>query len=83
MKSFSTRYDTAQLSLTIIDVNDNAPSFLDSPYSVSVMENDDDNNNIVFTANAADPDGKPFNRVEYSLRDDYDGKSLLIDCQTI
>lgn len=33
------RGDTAQVTITVIDINDNAPVFLDSPYLAHVMEN--------------------------------------------
>ena len=73
------RYDTSQLSITILDVNDNAPLFRDSPYEIKVVENDEEGlDEIVFKAEAQDPDGRPFNRVEYALRDDYDGKEQPI-----
>lgn len=31
--------DTAQVTITVLDINDNAPVFLDSPYIANVMEN--------------------------------------------
>lgn len=33
------RVDTAQVTITVLDINDNAPVFLDSPYLAHVMEN--------------------------------------------
>lgn len=33
------RSDTTQVTITVLDINDNAPVFLDSPYLVHVMEN--------------------------------------------
>ena len=33
------RSDTAQITITVLDINDNAPIFLDSPYLAHVMEN--------------------------------------------
>ena len=33
------RGDTAQVTVTVLDINDNAPVFLDSPYLAHVMEN--------------------------------------------
>lgn len=33
------RGDTAQVTITVLDINDNAPVFLDSPYLAHVMEN--------------------------------------------
>uniref|UniRef100_A0A1B0CD99 Cadherin domain-containing protein n=1 Tax=Lutzomyia longipalpis TaxID=7200 RepID=A0A1B0CD99_LUTLO len=37
--SGETRFDTAELTITITDINDNPPTFLDSPYLAYVMEN--------------------------------------------
>ena len=33
------RSDAAQITITVLDINDNAPIFLDSPYLAHVMEN--------------------------------------------
>lgn len=33
------RSDTTQVTITVLDINDNAPVFLDSPYLAHVMEN--------------------------------------------
>jgi len=33
------RGDTAQVTITVLDINDNAPVFLDSPYLAHVIEN--------------------------------------------
>lgn len=35
----TSRGDTAQVTITVLDINDNAPLFLDSPYLAHVMEN--------------------------------------------
>lgn len=33
------KYDSAEISINVLDINDNAPIFLDSPYLAYVMEN--------------------------------------------
>jgi protocadherin Fat 4 len=63
------RYDTAMATITIMDINDNAPVFLDSPYIAYVME---ENNRLpvsVITVQAHDADSPPHNRVRYLIKD--------------
>ena len=69
------RRDTASVTITIIDVNDNAPVFEHSPYVCRVMENIPKENlpMPIFQALAVDRDGSPGNKVEYSIRDFYGG----------
>lgn len=35
----TSRHDTAEVTISVLDINDNAPVFLDSPYLAHVMEN--------------------------------------------
>ncbi|XP_058820979.1 cadherin-related tumor suppressor [Topomyia yanbarensis] len=65
------RFDTAKLSITITDINDNPPTFLDSPYLAYVMENViPPNGGYVITVKAYDADTPPFNsQVRYFLKE--------------
>ncbi|XP_060039989.1 protocadherin Fat 4 isoform X2 [Erinaceus europaeus] len=63
---------TAQVSLILLDVNDNAPRFL-SPPRAYVPENTP-SDTVVFRAQASDPDSGPNSYVEYSLRDSAGGR---------
>nr|CAG4643690.1 EOG090X0007 [Lepidurus arcticus] len=63
------RYDAATVRISVTDVNDNAPTFLDSPYEAYVMEN-----NIVpssvLTVTAFDADAPPHNQIRYLLKEE-------------
>ena len=65
------RHDTAELTILITDINDNAPTFLDSPYLAFVMENViPPNGGYVVTVKAYDADSPPFNsQVRYFLKE--------------
>ncbi|XP_052868798.1 cadherin-related tumor suppressor [Anopheles cruzii] len=65
------RFDTARLSITITDINDNPPTFLDSPYLAYIMENViPPNGGYVITVRAYDADTPPFNsQVRYFLKE--------------
>lgn len=65
------RFDMAELSIAITDINDNAPTFLDSPYLAYVMENViPPNGGYVITVSAFDADSPPFNsQVRYFLKE--------------
>ena len=68
--SGETRFDTAELMITITDINDNQPTFLDSPYLAYVMENVIPNGGYVITDKAYDADTPPFNnQVRYFLKE--------------
>lgn len=68
--SGETRFDTAELIITITDINDNQPTFLDSPYLAYVMENVIPNGGYVITVKAFDADTPPFNnQVRYFLKE--------------
>ncbi|KAH8237858.1 hypothetical protein KR032_003993 [Drosophila birchii] len=63
--------DTAELTISILDINDNRPTFLDSPYLARVMENTvPPNGGYVLTVNAYDADTPPLNsQVRYFLKE--------------
>lgn len=65
------RFDTAELTISISDINDNPPTFLDSPYLAYVMENViPPNGGYVITVKAYDADTPPFNsQVRYFLKE--------------
>lgn len=68
--SGETRFDTAELIITITDINDNQPTFLDSPYLAYVMKNVIPNGGYVLTVKAYDADTPPFNnQVRYFLKE--------------
>ncbi|XP_034473872.1 cadherin-related tumor suppressor [Drosophila innubila] len=63
--------DTAELIINIIDINDNRPTFLDSPYIARVMENTlPPNDGYLLTVKAYDADTPPLNsQVRYFLKE--------------
>lgn len=65
------RFDIAELTITITDINDNAPTFVHSPYLAYVMENTiPPSGGYVITVNALDVDTPPFNnQVRYFLKE--------------
>ncbi|KAG5675437.1 hypothetical protein PVAND_005341 [Polypedilum vanderplanki] len=68
--SGETRFDTAELIITITDINDCFPTFLDSPYLAYVMENVIPNGGYVISVKAYDADTPPFNnQVRYFLKE--------------
>ena len=64
-----TRYSTATVSITVLDVNDNEPLFFDSPYYGFVRENMDILPVHVLNVSARDDDSHPFNQLSYSIRE--------------
>lgn len=65
------RSDTAEISISVSDINDNPPTFLDSPYLAYVMENViPPNGGYVITVQAYDADTPPFNSlVKYFIKE--------------
>ncbi|VVD04616.1 unnamed protein product [Leptidea sinapis] len=65
------RFDTAELSISLQDINDNPPTFLDSPYLSYVMENViPPNGGFILAVHAYDADSPPFNnQVRYFIKE--------------
>ena len=63
------RYDSATATITILDINDNAPTFLDSPYVAYVMEEAEQLPATVITVQAYDADSPPHNKIRYLIKD--------------
>jgi hypothetical protein len=65
------RFDTASIVITVADINDNPPTFLDSPYLAYVMENViPPPNGYVLTVRAYDADTPPYNgQVRYFIKE--------------
>lgn len=64
------KYDTSELIISITDINDNAPTFMHSPYLAFVMENVIPPSGYVLTVKAFDADTPPFNsQVRYFLKE--------------
>lgn len=65
------RSDTAEITISVSDINDNPPTFLDSPYLANVMENIiPPNGGYVITVQAYDADTPPFNSlVRYFIKE--------------
>ena len=61
-------YDTAAVTLHVLDTNDCPPAFLHSPYNLQLMENEFDPDRPVFMLEATDHDDPPYNEIEYSIR---------------
>ena len=58
--------DTAQVKISVEDVNDNTPTFQGSPYTANVAENVRIGY-VVGTVKATDADSGPRGRVSYSI----------------
>lgn len=65
------RSDNAEIAISVSDINDNLPTFLDSPYLAYVMENViPPNGGYVITVRAYDADTPPFNSlVRYFIKE--------------
>uniref|UniRef100_A0A1B0FR78 Cadherin domain-containing protein n=1 Tax=Glossina morsitans morsitans TaxID=37546 RepID=A0A1B0FR78_GLOMM len=71
LTTIENRYDIAELTIIISDINDNSPTFLHSPYLANVMENViPPNSGYVIQVEAYDADTPPFNSlVRYFLKE--------------
>ncbi|CAG0906250.1 unnamed protein product, partial [Darwinula stevensoni] len=68
------RYDSCTVSITVKDVNDNPPVFLDSPYVAWVMEDRGRghpraSSQVVARVSAHDADSPPHNTLSYRLKE--------------
>ena len=61
--------DQALLTITILDINDNAPVFSDDVYSIRVAENVE-MNSVIFTVNVVDADAGINAEIRYSITAD-------------
>lgn len=63
--------DTAEIVISVSDINDNPPTFLDSPYLAYIMENIiPPNGGYVITVQAYDADTPPFNNlIRYFIKE--------------
>ncbi|XP_022249667.1 cadherin-related tumor suppressor-like [Limulus polyphemus] len=70
------RYDTATVTIMVKDINDNPPTFLNSPHEVHIMENIETLPASLVTIAAQDADFLPNNHIHYLIKDA--DKSLFI-----
>ena len=63
------RYDTATATVSVTDINDNAPVFRDAPYLVFIMENVEELPAPLTTVVAHDADEAPYNAITYSIKE--------------
>ncbi|XP_023230562.1 cadherin-related tumor suppressor-like, partial [Centruroides sculpturatus] len=62
-------YDTATVTIVVTDINDNPPTFLDSPYEIHILENAQSLPTYLVTLSAYDADLLPNNRLHYLIKD--------------
>ncbi|XP_065342592.1 cadherin-related tumor suppressor [Cloeon dipterum] len=67
--SADVRYDSALLTISVTDINDNPPTFLDSPYLAYVVENTKLLPASVITVRAFDADTPPYSQVRYFIKE--------------
>ncbi|XP_059476479.1 cadherin-related tumor suppressor [Neocloeon triangulifer] len=67
--SADVRYDSALLTIGVTDINDNPPTFLDSPYLAYVVENTKVLPASVITVRAFDADTPPYSQVRYFIKE--------------
>ncbi|XP_022254786.1 cadherin-related tumor suppressor-like [Limulus polyphemus] len=63
------RYDTATVTISVTDINDNPPTFLNSPHEIHVMENIESLPAYLVTLTAQDADFLPNNHIHYLIKD--------------
>lgn len=75
-KPTETRKSTSELIINVLDVNDNAPTFMHKTYSAVIPENSEVS---TFVANitATDPDEGPGGEIRYELLNEGDANGLL------
>lgn len=68
--NLNARYDSATVTISVLDINDNEPVFLNSPYFIYIMENMVNLPRTVSTSVVAhDADNSPYNTVSYYLKE--------------
>lgn len=75
-KPTDTRRSSAEVIITVLDVNDNSPIFSQKSYSAVVPENSDINT-FVFNINAFDPDEGPGGELHYDFLSEGEANGLL------
>lgn len=63
------RTDTASVTITVLDVNESPPTFMDAPYTATVAENTAVDTSLL-TVRASDPDLGENGTVTYSISGD-------------
>ncbi|CAB0008571.1 unnamed protein product [Nesidiocoris tenuis] len=78
------RHDVATISVLVTDINDNPPTFLDSPYTAFVVEGVvPEPDGYVVTVTAYDADTQPFNgQVRYFLEKEGDRNLFTVNSST-
>ena len=69
---------TAQVQITLTDINDNRPVFYPRNYSKNIRENTPTNEEII-TVQASDEDSGEFGKVSYSIINGNDDGKFQID----
>lgn len=75
-KPSESRRSSADVILTVLDVNDNAPMFTQKNYSVVIPENAS-KNTFVLNVTANDPDEGPGGEIHYEFMNEGDATNLL------
>lgn len=70
------RKSTTEIVITILDVNDNPPTFSQKTYSAVIPENSD-LNSLVANLSASDPDEGPGGEIRFELLDEGDANGLF------
>lgn len=81
-RNTETRRATVEVTITVLDVNDNAPIFAQKSYSAVIPESAE-TNTFVFNITATDPDEGPGGEIHYDFLNEGDANGLLrINSQT-
>lgn len=75
-KPTETRKTSSELTISVLDINDNAPMFQHKTYSAVVPENSSPNS-FVLNAIATDPDDGPGGEIYYELLNEGEANGLL------
>lgn len=81
-RNTETRRATVEVTITVLDVNDNAPVFAQKSYSAVIPESAE-TNSLVLNITADDPDEGPGGEIHYDFLNEGDANGLLrINSQT-